>query len=163
MELGSCFLPFFFSFGTASVSTLWITSTSIPVPMKPHPSELNHYHPVTLASIKSGHPYLCQTTKFIYKAQRGTEGAVASPLRSLPPTTNSFTRLFTDFSSALNTIQRHQLNIPHFSSIGYGAFSVTAPQGWVLSPCAVYLPLTYISNTLTILQLLDDNNSVLGY
>ena len=169
---------FWESYRTASVPTLWKTSTVIPVPKKPRPSELNHYRPVALTSIAMKclerlvlnimlpvvGPQL-DANQFAYKAKRGTEDAVACllhPLLQHLESSSNFARLlFIDFSSAFNTIQRHQmirklhhLNVPpllihwvhSFLSdrpqtvrVGNVTSSTTitntgAPQGCVLSP-----------------------------
>ena len=138
MELSPILHSIFWeSYRTATVPTLWKTSTIIPVPKKPRPSEPNHYRPVALTSIMMKllerlilnimlpavrsqlDPY-----QFAYRAKRGTEDAVACLLHpllqhlDLSPD-NFATILFVDFSSAFNTIQRHHmikklhlLNIP---------------------------------------------------
>lgn len=169
---------FWESYRTATVPTLWKTSTVIPVPKKPRPSEPNHYRPIALTSI----PMKCleklvlniilptvkpqlDPNQFAYKAKRGTEDAVAcllhSLLQHLESPGNYARLLFIDFSSAFNTIQRHQMirklqhlhvppllihwvhnflsDRPQSTRVGSttSSSSITntgAPQGCVLSP-----------------------------
>ncbi len=127
---------FWDSYRSASIPTIWKTSTIIPVPKNPRPPEPNHYRPVALTSIIMNcleklilhiilpvfRPLL-DPHQFAYRASRGTEDAVTCLLHPLlqhlesPGTFASI--LFIDFSSAFNTIQRHRmikklrhLNIP---------------------------------------------------
>ena len=169
---------FWDSYRSASIPTIWKTSTIIPIPKKPRPSEPNHYRPVALTSIIMKclekiilHIILPVVSprldphQFAYRARRGTEDAVASLLHPLlqhlesPGTFASI--LFIDFSSAFNTIQRHQMikklcqlnispllirwvhnflsNRPQAVRIGTVTSSTIitntgAPQGCVLSP-----------------------------
>lgn len=171
MELSPILFSIFWeSLRGAHIPTIWKTSIIIPVPKKPRPSELNHYRPIALTSIimKCMEKLILQLIlpyQFAYRARRRTEDAVACLLHPLlqhlesPGTFASI--LFIDFSSAFNTIQRHQLikklqflNLPSFlinwihnflsnrlQAVRVGSVTSSTivtntevPQGCVLSP-----------------------------
>ncbi|KAJ8364925.1 hypothetical protein SKAU_G00137560 [Synaphobranchus kaupii] len=122
---------FWESYKTASVPTLWKTSSIIPVPKKPHPSELNHYRPVALTSIPMKcleklvmnilHPVVrphLDPNQFAYRVKRGTVACLLHSLLQHLEAPRNFARLlFVDFSSAFNNIQRHQMiqKLHHFN------------------------------------------------
>ncbi len=117
---------FICSLCTLRILVIWKSSIVIPVPKKSHPSELNHYRPVSLTSIIMKcfeklvpniilpyvSPFL-DSFQFAYKQKRGTDDAVACLLHWLLQhldTPGNYARLlFIDFCSAFNSIQRHQL------------------------------------------------------
>ncbi len=135
MELSPILYSLFW-YWSATIPTLWKTTTIITVPKKPRPTDLNHYRPVALTSIIMTclkllllHTILpivnqqLDPLQFAYGNKRGTEDTVACLLHLLlqhldPPGT--FARiLFVDFSSAFSTIKRylmmgklHQLSTP---------------------------------------------------
>ena len=124
-ELSPALQPIFQqSVDIGKVPTLWKTSTVLPVPKKPTPTEPNHFRPVALTSLimkcfeklflmhlLSLVSPLLDPLQFAYQANRSTDDAVSCLLHKLLEhleTAGSYARiLFVDFSSAFNTIQRH--------------------------------------------------------
>ena len=112
------------SIDAGHVPTIWKTSTIVPIPKKPAPSELNDYRPVALTSV----PFKCferlvlvfvkvetathqDSLQFAYAQNKSTDDAVATLLHHLCKHLDklgTYVRvLFIDFSSAFNTIQPH--------------------------------------------------------
>ena len=103
---------------------LCIKATIIPVPQKPRPTEPKDFHPIALTFIimkcledlplGTILPFVNEQLdplQFAYKAKRSTEDAVVCLPYFLQHLDNSGTSariLFADFSSAFNTIRRHQ-------------------------------------------------------
>ena len=126
-ELAPAFQPIYQeSLDSGHVPTLWKSSTIIPVPKKARPTELNHYRPVALTPL----PMKCleklvlgrllplvqddlDPLQFAYRHGRGVNDAIATLLHSVLKHLESpgcYARiLFIDYSSAFNTIQRHQM------------------------------------------------------
>ncbi|KAI2649485.1 RNA-directed DNA polymerase from mobile element jockey [Labeo rohita] len=184
MELSSIFHSIFWeSYRTATIPTLWKTSTITPVPKKPHPSEPNHYRPVALTPIvmKCMEKIILQlilptvstqldSYQFAYRPKRGTEDAVACLLHSLLhhlQTPHNFASvLFVDFSSAFNTIQRHllikklqHLNVTPLLIHWINNFLSSRPQTSSLPNTTYY---KYADDT-AIVGLLKDNSSITAY
>ncbi|KAM3860001.1 uncharacterized protein ACN63O_016557 [Diretmus argenteus] len=108
------------------VPTLWKTSCLIPVPKKPHPSELNDFRPVALTSrmMKTMERLLLHTLRpqirhaldplqFAYQEKVGVDDAIAYLLHGththLDMGKSAVRIMFFDFSSAFYTIQPPRL------------------------------------------------------
>lgn len=192
----------------AVVPTCFKTTTIVPVPKKVSPSCFNNYCPVTLTPIimkcferlvmhhiKSVLPPSLDPYQFAYRANRSTDDAVSTALHSAfthLDNKDSYVRmLFSDFSSAFNTITRQQLiqkvdclglntslcnwlldfltGRPQAVRVGSNAYSTimlntVAPQGYVLSPLLFTLlthDCTPTHNTNLFIKF-EDDTSVVG-
>lgn len=110
------------SLNLQKVPSIWKTSTIIPVPKIPRPSEPNDFRPIALTSLVmkcferlvkryliSQTQHLLDPMQFAYQASRGVEDAIATLLHLLhthleKPKAHAKI-LFADFSSAFNTIK----------------------------------------------------------
>ena len=114
------------SLDTASIPTVWKTSTVIPIPKTNNPKQLNDYRPVALTSlvmktleklVKSLILPIIESQldplQFAYQAGRGVKDAKLFILDKVythleKPTAHAKI-LFADFSSAFNLMQPHIL------------------------------------------------------
>ena len=108
------------------VPRLWKTSCLIPVPKKPHPSELNDFRPVALTShisktmerlllhiLRPQVRHALDPLQFAYQEKVGVDDAIIHLLHRahshLDKGKGAVRIMFFDFSSAFNTIQPHRL------------------------------------------------------
>ena len=114
------------SVDTATVPTIWKTSTIIPIQKKTNPKELNDFRPVALTSlvmktlekiikslIMSATEQKLDPLQFAYRAGRGVDDAklfILNKLYSHLEKSHAHARiLFADFSSAFNLMQPYVL------------------------------------------------------